>query len=69
MANGRALGDAANAGLIRLAGSLPGDHAQGANPPDTVIRDNYLPIVEAGQALLVDDDYASDDTITRSRLA
>jgi glyoxylase-like metal-dependent hydrolase (beta-lactamase superfamily II) len=29
-----------------------------------VFRDNCLPIVEAGQALLVDDDYALDDTIT-----
>ena len=32
--------------------------------PGTVFRDNCLPIVEAGQALLVDDDYALDDTIT-----
>ena len=37
---------------------------KGANPPGTVFRDNCLPIVEAGQALLVDDDYALDDTIT-----
>ena len=44
------------------------EHARGANPPGTVFRDNCLPIVEAGQALLVDDDYALDDTITRSRL-
>ena len=29
-----------------------------------MFRDNCLPIVEAGQALLVDDDYALDDTIT-----
>jgi glyoxylase-like metal-dependent hydrolase (beta-lactamase superfamily II) len=29
-----------------------------------VFRDNCLPIVEAGQALLVDDDYALDDTVT-----
>jgi hypothetical protein len=41
-----------------------GEHARGANPPGTVFRDNCLPIVEAGQALLVDDDYALDDTIT-----
>ena len=40
------------------------EHAKGANPPGTVFRDNCLPIVEAGQALLVDDDYALDDTIT-----
>src|SRR6476646_8485341 len=39
------------------------EHAKGANPPGTVFRDNCLPIVEAGQALLVDDDYAFDDTI------
>ena len=32
--------------------------------PATVFRDNCLPIVEAGQALLVDDDYALDDTVT-----
>ena len=29
-----------------------------------MFRDNCLPIVEAGQALLVDDTYALDDTIT-----
>jgi glyoxylase-like metal-dependent hydrolase (beta-lactamase superfamily II) len=40
------------------------EHAKGGNPPGTVFRDNCLPIVEAGQALLVDDDYALDDTIT-----
>ena len=40
------------------------EHAKGANPPGTVFRDNCLPIVEAGQALLVDDDYALDDTVT-----
>ena len=40
------------------------ENAKGANPPGTVFRDNCLPIVEAGQALLVDDDYALDDTIT-----
>ncbi len=28
------------------------EHAKGANPPGTVFRDNCLPIVEAGQALL-----------------
>ena len=38
------------------------EHAKGANPPGTVFRDNCLPIVEAGQAVLVDDDYALDDT-------
>jgi len=40
------------------------EHARGADPPGTVFRDNCLPVVEAGQALLVDDDYALDDTIT-----
>ena len=40
------------------------EDARGANPPGTVFRDNCRPIVEAGQALLVDDDYALDDTIT-----
>jgi glyoxylase-like metal-dependent hydrolase (beta-lactamase superfamily II) len=40
------------------------EHAKGNDPPGTVFRDNCLPIVEAGQALLVDDDYALDDTIT-----
>lgn len=40
------------------------EHKLGKNPPGTVFRDNCLPIVEAGQALLVDDDYALDDTIT-----
>ena len=40
------------------------ENNKGANPPGTVFRDNCLPIVEAGQALLVDDDYALDDTIT-----
>ncbi len=40
------------------------EHAKGANPPGTVFRDNCLPIVEAGQALLVNDDFALDDTIT-----
>jgi glyoxylase-like metal-dependent hydrolase (beta-lactamase superfamily II) len=40
------------------------EHAKGDDPPGTVFRDNCLPVVEAGQALLVDDDYALDDTIT-----
>jgi glyoxylase-like metal-dependent hydrolase (beta-lactamase superfamily II) len=40
------------------------ENAKGANPPGTVFRDNCLPVVEAGQALLVDDDYALDDTVT-----
>ena len=39
-------------------------HQRGDDPPGTVFRDNCLPIVEAGQALLVDDDYALDDTVT-----
>ena len=40
------------------------ENKKGNNPPGTVFRDNCLPIVEAGQAVLVDDDYALDDTIT-----
>jgi glyoxylase-like metal-dependent hydrolase (beta-lactamase superfamily II) len=40
------------------------EHNKRNDPPGTVFRDNCLPIVEAGQALLVDDDYALDDTIT-----
>lgn len=35
----------------------------GANPPGSVWTTNCLPIVEAGQALLVDDDFALDDNI------
>jgi len=42
----------------RICG-LEVEHARGANPPGTVFRDNCLPIVEAGQALLVDDDMRS----------
>jgi glyoxylase-like metal-dependent hydrolase (beta-lactamase superfamily II) len=41
-------------------------YAQGKNPPGKVFSDNCRPIVEAGQALLVDDDYALDDLITLS---
>jgi glyoxylase-like metal-dependent hydrolase (beta-lactamase superfamily II) len=37
--------------------------AAGANPPGAVWRMNCLPVVEAGQALLVDDDFMLDDTI------
>jgi glyoxylase-like metal-dependent hydrolase (beta-lactamase superfamily II) len=37
---------------------------QGKTPPGAVWEMNCLPIVEAGQALLVDDDYALDDTVT-----
>lgn len=40
------------------------EYAKGAEPPGKVFRDNCLPIVEAGQALLVNDDYALDDTVT-----
>jgi glyoxylase-like metal-dependent hydrolase (beta-lactamase superfamily II) len=40
------------------------ENKKGNNPPGTVFRDNCLPIMEAGQAVLVDDDYALDDTIT-----
>jgi glyoxylase-like metal-dependent hydrolase (beta-lactamase superfamily II) len=36
---------------------------QGAQPPGDVWRFNCEPIVAAGQALLVDDDYALDDTV------
>lgn len=36
---------------------------RGENPPGNVWRYNCLPVVEAGQALLVDDEYALDDTI------
>jgi glyoxylase-like metal-dependent hydrolase (beta-lactamase superfamily II) len=38
--------------------------SRGENPPGEVWRMNCLPVVEAGQALLVDDDFALDDTIT-----
>ena len=37
--------------------------ARGENPPGGVWRMNCLPVVEAGQALLVDDDYQLDDTV------
>ena len=37
--------------------------ARGENPPGNVWRMNCLPVVEAGQALLVDDDFTLDDTI------
>ena len=37
--------------------------SKGADPPGDVWSDSCLPIVEAGQALLVDDDYAHDDSI------
>ena len=37
---------------------------RGENPPGDVWRYNCLPVVEAGQALLVDDDYALDDTVS-----
>jgi len=36
---------------------------RGDNPPGNVWRYNCLPIVEAGQALLVDDDYMLDDMV------
>lgn len=36
---------------------------KGADPPGEVWRDSCQPIVEAGQALLVDDAYALDDTV------
>ena len=37
--------------------------AKGANPPGNVWTYNCRPIVEAGQALLVDDDFTLDDTV------
>jgi glyoxylase-like metal-dependent hydrolase (beta-lactamase superfamily II) len=37
---------------------------RGDNPPGNVWRYNCQPVVEAGQALLVDDDFALDDTFT-----
>ncbi len=37
--------------------------ARGENPPGNVWRYNCRPIVEAGQALLVDDDFTLDDTV------
>ena len=37
---------------------------QGANPPGNVWTYNCRPIVEAGQALLVDDTYQLDDTFS-----
>jgi glyoxylase-like metal-dependent hydrolase (beta-lactamase superfamily II) len=37
--------------------------AAGANPPGEVWRMNCLPVVEAGQALLVDDGFMLDDTV------
>ena len=37
--------------------------ARGDQPPGEVWRMNCLPVVEAGQALLVDDDYMLDDTV------
>ena len=36
---------------------------KGSQPPGNVWSQNCLPIVEAGQALLVEDDFALDDTI------
>ena len=38
--------------------------ARGETPPGDVWRMNCLPIVEAGQALMVDDTYTLDDTIS-----
>jgi glyoxylase-like metal-dependent hydrolase (beta-lactamase superfamily II) len=37
-------------------------YARGESPPGTVWRTNCRPVAEAGQALLVDDDFALDDT-------
>ena len=38
--------------------------SRGANPPGNVWRYNCEPVVAAGQALLVDDDFSLDDTFT-----
>jgi len=38
--------------------------ARGDNPPGAVWRMNCEPVVAAGQALLVDDDFALDDTVS-----
>jgi glyoxylase-like metal-dependent hydrolase (beta-lactamase superfamily II) len=46
----------------KQAAEVPGDDRQ--QLLGKVFRYNCLPIVEAGQALLVDDDYALDDTVT-----
>jgi glyoxylase-like metal-dependent hydrolase (beta-lactamase superfamily II) len=40
--------------------------AKGADPPGSIWRMNCLPVVEAGQALLVADTYALDDLVTLS---
>ncbi len=37
---------------------------QSEDPRDNVWKMNCLPVVEAGQALLVDDDFSLDDTVT-----
>ncbi|MDO9707283.1 MBL fold metallo-hydrolase [Paracraurococcus lichenis] len=37
---------------------------RGTNPPGNVWRYNCEPVVEAGQALLVDDDFQLDDTVS-----
>ncbi len=40
------------------------EYKQGRDPYGKIFRINCLPIVEAGQALLVDDDYQLDDLVT-----
>jgi glyoxylase-like metal-dependent hydrolase (beta-lactamase superfamily II) len=43
------------------------EHYQTSDPDDhshNAFRDSVLPIVEAGQAVLIDDDFAIDDTVT-----
>lgn len=47
-----------------FADLLASARAKGHNPPGMVSRHNCPPIFEAGQALLVDHDYALDDTVT-----
>jgi glyoxylase-like metal-dependent hydrolase (beta-lactamase superfamily II) len=43
------------------------DHYAGTDPDDhshNAFRDSVLPIVEAGQAVMIDDDFSIDDTVT-----
>jgi len=44
--------------------ALETEFARGTGRHGPMFRDNCLPIVQAGQALLIDDDYALDDAIT-----
>jgi len=43
------------------------DHYQATDPDDhshNAFRDSVLPVVEAGQAVMIDDDFSIDDTVT-----